>query len=229
MSEKGETGFRNSAEGSRRFTWTDLDKWNTEGYAIEKYGDDPSVLMVGETHYQTEEIRQQVDLIRRVQPKYILHEFARGWYYDPQTREYKQQAGRHFGPQEAKVKGPGPTRALIKCADELKIPIIGCDLTLDEIKQIETQLLSDYPDQYIYDEKGKLTRRQDSTQVRNFIPEIDAERETRMAQTIAQYQSQNSGQLVVILGVRHAAELHQHQELQDKGFGYGYIKQSKLK
>lgn len=228
MSEH-EADFGNNPEDGKKFTWQDLDSWNTKGYSIEKYGEEPSVFLLGELHYNENDMSKQVELIRKIEPDYILHEFLNGWYYDPLTKEYKEQSDRHFSGYDSK-EHIGPSAIILECADELKIPIIGCDLTEGEVKWAEMQLLKNHPDLYEEQEgSGILINKKNKKAITTMSPEMNVAREERMVKTILQYQKRSSKPLVVIIGSKHSEAIHQNRQMQEKGFGYVYVDQSKAK
>jgi len=129
-----------------------LAQWNDKNYHVEKYGNEFSVIIVGETHYNPEFEAKQIELTRLVRPEFVLHEFLGALIYNPITQKFEKQKGRIFGENDGPEELYLP-RGLIQAANEMGFKIIGCDLTQRELTKCEKQLAKDFPAKYRFNEE----------------------------------------------------------------------------
>ena len=210
-----------------------IEEWSTQSppYEVEFYGKDVSVLILGETHSREGEIRKQIELIKKVRPDFVLHEFLNGWIYDPETRGYKQQEGREFSEADDMESSHDCPKELIDLANQMGFQIIGCDLTDGELDKIGRSLVARDSEKYSYSAGVLKTTTGDpenpmiSEWVSRSIEGIES-REEKMVKLITQYQSLSKKPIVIILGDAHRENLVQQGLLKKGGFGYVSISQS---
>ncbi|OGZ63214.1 MAG: hypothetical protein A2639_02035 [Candidatus Staskawiczbacteria bacterium RIFCSPHIGHO2_01_FULL_34_27] len=200
-----------------------LDKWNDKKYHIEKFGDNISVVVLGEKHTNTEFTEKQLELINIIKPEYVLSEFWNGWIYNPKTQKFEQQNDRVFDKNyDFKRVGmklinlPPEDIKLILAANKISFKIVGCDLTMGELKEIAKQ----FPDKY-------------ANKPDYFIGVIGADnevmpfRDEQMVKTISEYQQKSLKPIISIMGWHHGDSIHNQKIMQEKGFGYAYINENR--
>lgn len=228
--ELNDLGERNKRAISRHV----LDAWNDQGYQILESGEGYSLVMLGESHFESKHQEKEVELIYAVKPQFILHEFADGYKYNPKTRLFEKQRGRKFSdlddpPTISDSAHYGFPIQIIQASEDLQIPIIGCDLTETELTGVMRNVALSNPQDYEFIEVVKygismLEKRSDpdyiiTPQSEELIPY----RDQQMVKTITGYSQLAQGPLVIILGSRHSDDIHNDRYLQQYGFGYAYI------
>ncbi|HSW97944.1 MAG TPA: hypothetical protein VLF89_09025 [Candidatus Saccharimonadales bacterium] len=202
-----------------------VNAWNDRGYRVERYGESPSVVILGESHFNEDERAKQRELLRMIRPEYMLHELGFGSMYNPKIGKYQRQPNRtfdEFGYVE-EVK-PSVGDELIAEADALGFTIIGCDLTNTEVGNVYPRVAALYPDQYIYD--GSLRKIGNPTWKPTRQSEVIVPfREEFMVDMIHQYQQRSPKAIVAVMGRDHSDNIQTRGLLQSKGFDYVYVDQ----
>ncbi|MCX6724081.1 MAG: hypothetical protein NT155_02800 [Candidatus Staskawiczbacteria bacterium] len=203
-----------------------VDQWNTKGYRVEKHGDNFSVIILGEGHNNEALQAKQIELIKLIKPKYVLHEFLTGWIYNPETKKCTRQENRIIGSEERPQK---PADKIITAADEMGFEIIGCDLTETETNLVIDKVCERNPNRFHYDENVKaFFPNKGVEELTNFSPEIIAFRDKKMADTIIEYQKKSKKPIVVVMGSDHGKGIHKNKILQRAGINYAFINQAKI-
>ncbi|MBM3192024.1 MAG: ChaN family lipoprotein [Chlamydiae bacterium] len=220
-----------------------IDEWNDCGYTIEKFGEDCSVVMLGEFHNDSDIKEKQIELIKAINPQYVLYESLNGWQYDPSTKEYTKIEGRDFleGYEDEYFNktghGENPkestqnhlAKKIVDTADEIGFKVIGCDLTLAEQAKVAQNIAILHPDEYTYDpEFHVLEKKKDPDYVfTGTVPEAVSARDVKMVEIIVEYQKKSDRPIVVIVGANHGNHIHEQGMLKESGFGYVYINQTR--
>lgn len=230
MSAESFGGEREEARKLQDFVKLEtIEEWNKQGYAIAKYGNEFSVVMLGETHNVEEEQTKQLELIEVVKPQYVLHEFLTGWIYNPTTRTFEKQNNRTFDDRDQPPINELPP-SFISSANRLGFEIVGCDLTQGELTPIEKDLAQNNPERYVYDEKSRSLRSAErpTARVTAASPAIVPFRDELITRRILEYHGKSSRPLVVIFGASHGRNIHEQKLLQDKGLGYIFADQKSV-
>ena len=211
-----------------------LRTWNDHGYSIESYGQSPTVVVLGEEHTGKDQHQKQLELIEIIKPEYVLHELANGAVYDPKVGAWSRQRGRKFNfndlPPVESVEVP--TEYTI-AADKVGFKIVGCELTLAEMADVEKRLAQQHPETFEYDEfemeeeqTGILTKLDDPDWMNTGQEdEIIPYRDEFMAKMIEKYQALSLKPVIAVMGARHGDNIHKGGLLKEKGFGYVYVNQ----
>ena len=219
---KREDFLETEVQTHREFvTEEQLNQWNSEGYDIEMYGKDISLVIIGEGHNNDEEQKKQIELIRIVKPEYVLHEFLRGWIYNPETKKLEKQGGRIFNQDDNDPYNINIPLELLAIANEAGFKIIGCDLTGGEFAENQYTKLSSREKKFNIDDwEYKIA----------FIKrESWPLRDKQMIKTILEYRDKSSKPIVSIMGYHHGDNINNQKILQKRGFSYAYIDQKKDK
>lgn len=202
-----------------------IKKWNDAQYEIKSRGDDPNVIILGESHHEQSMIQKQLELIELIKPKYVLHEYAGGFVYDPKIQELKLQSRRLYdNVDKALLESSGLENELRELADKLKFQIIGCDLTTAEL---DKKLVEQFPQKYVYDDDGLVVSVEDPDLTpSHFSPDAEMLRDAKIVEMISTYEKKSKKPLVVIIGNRHAHNIHDKRLLQkDDKVNYKYVNQ----
>ncbi len=160
-------------------------KWGREhNYRVSFEGSDSRVILVGESHTNSF-IRDQLDLITRYKPAFVLHELAGARRYDPKTQVQDFVPGTRFGRNDAATDHI-PT-AFIVVANQYKFQLIGIGLSPTEW--------------YTIAQKERKSNPREEFSINSKRGDYHLER--RMAQRITDYLPQTSGDLIVIAGMAH--------------------------
>lgn len=206
-------------------TYEQIKQWNSEGYRMEKHGDNFSVVIIGELHGRPDLQEQQVNLIKSIRPDYVLHEFLQGWIYNPETQEFSKQEGRKVRDED----GNEIPEAIIAAANEAGFKVIGCDLTNIETSLVIDKVYKRNPGKYHYDSFVEEYVPNEGVEHLNILdPEIMAFRDKKMADTIIEYQKKSKKPIVVIVGADHGKGTHKNKILQRAGISYVLINQAKI-
>ncbi len=221
-------------EPNRTIQPEEIEKWNSDGYKVETYGPDVSVVVLGEYHYDKDMKAKQVELIKAIKPEFVLYEGLSGFVYDPTKKSLERQEGRLFmdGYDGEHFKSPKEMEfinVITSSADEVGCNVVGCDLTFAEQGQVGKELAKSNPDKYIFDEEFNVLQRRDNPNYTILGTDIEyiKARDNKMAEMIIEYQKKSQKPIVVIVGNRHASNIHDQKKLQEQGFGYVYISPTK--
>lgn len=212
---------------AKQITLQDLEAWNDKQYTIHPSGDKFSVVLVGESHYDDEKIQKQVELVKKTNPKSLLHEFLNAHLYNPKTGEYEMQDGR----QEVVPEPPAFPSAIKDCADQENLRVIGCNPNLSEFQEAARDLASKNPSKFIGEELGDgdfyIAKRGDSDwSFDTFAPEYQSYREALMVDVIYNQLLKTGGPIVVVVGRDHANTIHEQGLLKKLGIPYAFVDQT---
>jgi hypothetical protein len=204
-------------------------KWNDRDYPIVNYGEEFSVAILGEFHDNIQSTDKQLELIRLVQPEFVLCEGLRGWIYNPKTEDFEKQKNRIF---ESISDDPYPFSvgtAILTASDEMGFKIIGCDLNQAELNRIEKrypQIFADENEESDESWEHEPSYEIDTDAFSSYWYKFHPFREEQMVKSILEYKGKSLKPIISILGVNHAVNIHSGKLLQKKGFGYVFIDQS---
>jgi len=116
-------------------------------YLRSSYGSNPNLVIVGEEHKHKKMREQQELFLARLNPKYLLHEGFRACTYNPKTdktdvKEYTNN------PQPDITQALSGNEYLTNWSKQYSIPLIGCDISLNELDQFAKTLPEEFPDKY---------------------------------------------------------------------------------
>jgi hypothetical protein len=177
------------------------------------YGNNPSVIILGEDHSEKKHREQQEEIIKLVKPEYLLHEFFDGRFYNPITKEitYLPDVVVDKELEDILPKDCVEDRRLIGWAEKYRLFLVGIDLTFTELDRLRCKLLDKSPLYAGSIKKDLLIEAKE-----------DAYREkNRMGKRIVEYSSKTSKPLVVIMGGGHARPKSKiHPVIQKAGIDY---------
>lgn len=219
-------------EVGRSFPLEDVVKWNNTEYSLEATGDQLSLIILGEDHWYAALQSRQAELIRIIKPDVVLYELLTGWSYDPLTGKMARQPGRKFGGlfNGRFVKPPRRNlrEDLAAFSNELGIPVVGCDLTTQECRDIFRVVMRYSPGKYEYDSdfRGMIISKDEPFELKavQVIPEMMPLRNQKMAD-MAISQVQQGKLTVAVLGAKHGVDIHGGGLLLNYGFNYCFVNQ----
>jgi|GEM_PF-1906035 len=201
--------------------------WSEDSYRIEKYGKDPSVVLIGEEHHRPDLISKQLELIEMLDPEFVLHEFGSGWIHDPAKETTERQPGRKWDAVENPEESQVP-REFIDHSNRMGYTIVGCDLTATEFALAELDIARLNPKYEIVSlherDLGHLDIPGD-IYCKKLFQLIDPYREAKMIETIHEYRAKTTRPLVVVMGQIHASRIHRKGLMKGKDFGYVMVDQ----
>lgn len=192
-----------------------IDGWNNREYKIERFGQNPSVIVLGENHSALDNIRKQFELVSILMPQCVLYEPMGGWEIDPDTKLLIKQKGRAFAEgtfdENPKKRNPKGFAWWIQFADMKHFRMIGCDLTMAECREKAKELNLYLPDDILMRDDRIMSFRNE-----------------HMVKWMAIYQEKFPAPVIAVIGAAHSNSISRRQLLQDKGIEYIHIDQTTM-
>lgn len=192
-------------------------------YLRSSYGSNPNLVIVGEEHKHKKMRNQQELLLAKLKPKYLLHEGFRACTYNLKTdkadvKEYTDN------PQPDIAQALSGNEYLTNWSKEYNIPLIGCDISLNELDQFAKTLPEEFPDKYNEEPpigffgSSETSSGGEQTRVIRTGRELGYEdkrvklyRDKRIGEIIAEQATKTKKSLMAIIGADHmrsSSELH---------------------
>lgn len=174
------------------------------------YGDNPSIVILGEHHGVQGNRQQQESIIELVGPEYLLHELFDGKIYNPATKELGYLSGVAVDPKVEKLTPRSHYEELIGMAEKHGCILVGMDLSFAELELIRDRISDEHPkstlDQKLQKEYGY--------------------REKRMGERMVEYHHKTDRPIVAVMGGDHRRPKSEiHAILQNEGISYVCISQ----
>lgn len=227
-----------------------INKWISEnGYQACAYGSSPRVIIIGESHHDTQGAKKQIQLVSQLNVNTLLHEFARNYVYDfVQKRIYENP--QHSTPRAAIKFGIRTINdAQIDFMDEefvewLELRRMKCELRAYEFAYHALdfsgnfgRFLSELPvsistiigcdvshaETYLYQKENKVEL------CTKGCPDFHHRfREERFGEVIGDYALQASSPVIAVMGSTHIRPIsHIHKQLQERRLEYLCVGQMK--
>lgn len=213
-----------------------IHKWNTQKYQVIVCGRRVRCVVMGETHYVSENISMQSSLIELIRPEVVLHEAGNGWLYDPQGCGYSLQPGRAIqtGIDDCGTSDLFPTR-LIEQAHLLNHKLVGIDMTITETEQAYHQLAIERPKEFLWEQIGDfpvycLVKKGSPNYKFTALDPITFKlRDAHMVRMIQRWEKISQAPLIVIVGSNHARNFHEKGLLRACRFRYAIVNQTRVR
>lgn len=205
-------------------------QWNHGEFSVEVVGENPNIVLVGESHYISS-MDRQVELAALLQCELVLHETFTCWTYNPQTKSYLVQEGRYINASdedEVKWTDEKATKFFTAAAELHGFTLIGCNSCQGDWENIEKEFAAQHPDRFEYDQQyDLLVKKGDDDWISGLDEEFMAfarpRREKIMLDTIVQASKLSSKPIVVILGFNHPQSFHEQGTLNSLGLDYVHV------
>jgi hypothetical protein len=201
-----------------------LEGWNTIPYVEKSYGQEPNVYLLGEFHHNASDLERQLDLIRRVQPETVLHEFGGAFRYDLSRKEWMPFRGGFRSMGDMRSQSPSIPRAIVELSEQQGFQLYGNDITDLEMMRSYKQIAAKYPKAYRVSAIGRgefeleMKKRFRTPELAGVVgtlydPAMMEIRDEFMASQIQKFRSPNRS-LVAIMGAEHSLGIFEKRFLQ---------------
>jgi len=171
------------------------------------YGDDPSIVILGEKHGTPKHRQKEEEMIR---PEYLLTELLDVRTYNPQTKEEKFLPGVPIDEFDRMNLEGGIEDYMVKWSEKYGLFLVGMDLSYAEMGLVIDNLYAEHPN-YEFTSQS---------------PKVCLYREKRMGERMAEYKQKTARTIVAIMGDYHRRPKSGiHPILQKKGISYVCIPQ----